>query len=139
MDKEIIALWGAILSTILAIVKLWEIWRDRRRIEVSYSFIGIPEVGNDIIIRNLSNTPFIMTYWELQFCSKKWLTWIPYRTEEPCEFATDVCIQGHSSYKLNFSGQDYFDWGHKALGGKRLYLRLHIAGKSKPVTHLVYK
>ena len=139
MDREIIALWGAGLSTLLALVKLWEIWTARRRIEVSYKFIGIPEEGNDIIIRNISGTPFIVTYWELLFCERKKLRWVPYRTEEPCEDAHDMCIQQHSSITLNFSGTNYFDWGHKALSGKRIYLKLHIADKTKPVKYLVYK
>ncbi len=139
MDREIIALWGAGLSTLLALVKLWEIWTARRRIEVSYKFIGIPEEGNDIIIRNISGTPFIVTYWELLFCERKKLRWIPYRTEEPCADAHDMCIQQHSSKTLNFSGANYFDWGHKALSDKRIYLKLHIAGKTKPVKYIVYK
>lgn len=53
IDSNFIAFWGAGLSTLLAIVKLLELWSARRRIEVSYSFIGVPEEGNDIIIRNV--------------------------------------------------------------------------------------
>jgi hypothetical protein len=45
MDSNLIAFWRAGLSTLLAIVKLWELWSARRRIEVSYSFIGISEEG----------------------------------------------------------------------------------------------
>ena len=139
IDSNFIALWGAGLSTLLACVKIWELWSARARVEVSYSFIGIPERGNDIIIRNISDKPFILTYWQLQFFEHKRLRWIPYKTEEPCEDAHDICIQGHSSKTLNFSGQDYFEWGHKALDGKRIYLKLYIAGKRCPVTHFVYK
>jgi len=139
INNEIIALWGAGLSTSLALIKIWEIWSARRRIEVSYGFDGRPEVGNDIIIRNLSDKPMIITYWELLFCEKKGLKWVTYRNEKPAEDTSDICIQGHTSKKLNFSGSDYFSWGHKALGGKRLYFNLHIAGKRKPVKRLVYK
>ena len=139
ISKELIALWGAGLSSLLALIKLWEIWSSRRRIEVSYSFVGLPEIGNDIIIRNLSDKPMIVTYWELLFCKRKGLKWIPYRNENPAENTSDICIAGHSSKKLNFSGSDYFEWGHEALGGKRLYLNVYIAGKKKPVKHLVCK
>ena len=139
ISKEIIALWGAGLSTLLAFIKVWEVWSSRRRIEVSYSFIGLPEVGNDIIIRNLSDKPIIVTYWELLFCEKKGMKWVTYKNENPEEDTSDMPIPAHSSKTLNFSGQYYFDWGHKALGGKRLYLRLHIAGNRKPSKFLVYK
>ena len=87
----------------------------------------------------MSDKPFIVTYWELQFCERKWLRWIPYRTEDPREYAHDICIQGHSSKSLNFSGADYFEWGHKVMAGKRIYLKLHIAGKKFPVRYFVYK
>jgi len=139
IDHDLIALWGAVLSTILALTKIWEMWSARRRIEVSYSFTSIPEEGNDIIIRNVSDKPFIITFWELLFCERKNFRWVPYRTEDPCGYAYDLCIQGHSSKTLKFRGPDHFDWGHKAMAGKRIYLRLHIAGKRKPVTHFVYE
>ncbi len=139
VNPDLLALWGAVLSTILALVKIWEIWSSRRRIEVSYNFIGLPEEGNDIIIRNISDKPFIITYWELLFCERKYFRWVPYRTEEPGEFAHDVSVQGHSTHILNFSGADYFDWGYKAMAGKRIYLKLHIAGNKRPVKFFVYK
>ncbi len=49
IDQNILAIWGASLSTMLGIIKIWEIWSARRVIEVSYSFNGIPEIGNAII------------------------------------------------------------------------------------------
>jgi hypothetical protein len=138
ISNEIIALWGAGLSTLLAFIKIWEIWSARRRIEVSYGFYDA-DVGNDIIIRNLSDKPIIVTYWELLFCMREGIKWVSYRNENPAEFTRDIFIQGHTSKKLNFRGTDYFDWGYKALEGKRLYLILYIAGKRKPVKRLVYK
>ncbi len=139
IDNNFIAFWGAGLSTLLASVKLFELWSARRRIEISYRFIGIPEEGNDIIIRNISDKPFIVTHWELQFCKRKWFRWIPYRIEDPEGFGSDICIQEHSSKVLNFSDAYYFEWGHKAMSGKRIYLKLIIAGKKRPVRQLVYK
>ncbi|MCF6217248.1 MAG: hypothetical protein L3J62_01680 [Gammaproteobacteria bacterium] len=137
ISKEVLALWGAGLSTALALVKMWELWSSRSRIEVSYGFSSGPD-GNDIIIRNLSDKPMTLTYWELLFCERKSLKWIPYRNENPAENTRDIFISAHSSKTLNFSGQDYFEWG-QALTGKRLYLNLHIAGKRSAIKHLVYK
>lgn len=139
ISKEVIALWGAGLSSLLALIKIWELWSARRRIEVSYGFVGEPEIGNDIIIRNLSDKPIIITYWELLFCERKGRKWVAYRNENPAEDATDICVPAHSSKIFSFSGADYFEWGHKVLGGKRLYLNIHIAGKIRPIKRLVYK
>ena len=139
ISNEMIALWGAGLSTLLAFIKLWELWKVRRRIEVSYGFVGVPEIGNDIIIRNLSGTPIIISYWELLFCERKGFKWTAYRNENPAEDTHDICIPAHASTKINFSGADYFEWGHKALGGKRLYFKFYIAGKRNPIKRLVYK
>ena len=139
ISNEIIALWGAGLSTLLAVVKLWELWVARRRVEISYNFRSLPEIGNDIIIRNLSSTPIVITYWELLFCERKAFRWKAFRSEDPEEDVSDLCIAGHSSIKINFSGQYFFEWGHNVLGGKRLYFRFHIAGKRKPKKLLLYK
>ncbi|WP_045419311.1 hypothetical protein [Vibrio jasicida] len=139
ISNEIIALWGAGLSTLLAVVKLWELWIARRRVEISYGFVGDPEIGNDIIIRNLSSTPIIISYWELLFCERNAFGWKIYRNENPAEDTCDLCIASHSSKKINFSGSDYFQWNHKALDGKRLYFKFHIAGKRRPIKHLLYK
>ena len=139
LGKEALALWGAGLSTLLAVMKLWEVWAQRRRIEVSYSFDGRPEVGNDVIIRNLSSTPITITYWELLFCEHKGIKWVPYRREDPQDDVSDIFVKAHSSTRINFSEINYFDWGYKSLGGKRLYLKLHLAGKRKPIKRLVYK
>ena len=82
ISKEVLALWGAGLSSVLALIKMWELWSRRSRIEVSYGFSSGPG-GNDIIIRNLSDKPMILTYWELLFCERKGLKWVPYRNENP--------------------------------------------------------
>ena len=139
ISKEFIALWGAGLSTLLAFIKIWELWSARRRIEVSYGFVGDPEIGNDIIIRNVSDKPMILAYWELLFCERKGLKWVAYRNKNPAEDTSDICIAPHSSKILHFSGPSYFEWGHKVLGGKRLYLNMHIAGRRSPLKKLVYK
>lgn len=139
ISKEVFALWGAGLSTLLALIKIWELWSARSRIEVSCGFVSLPEIGNDVIIRNLSEKPIILTYWELLFCERKGLKWVPYKNKNPAEDTCDICIAAHSSKKLTFSGSDHFEWGHKALGGKRLYFNMYIAGRRRPVKRFIYK
>ena len=126
-----LAWWGACLSTLLAVVKLWEIWRDRFRIDVGYNFTGQPDIGNEVFIRNLTGYPIILSYWELLWLSGRW----PFRVESqlftPEDDARDIRIEAHSSLTLAFKGQDHFDWGVDALKGRRIYIRLCIAGRRR--------
>ena len=132
-----LAWWGACLSTFLAMVKLWEIWRDRFRIDVGYNFTGQPDIGNEIFVRNLTGYPIILSYWELLLLSGHWPFRIESNSVTPQEDARDTRIEAHSSLTLAFSGQEHFDWGVEALRGRRIYLRLYIAGR-RPVLRKVY-
>ena len=127
----LIALWGAALSTLLALVKLYELWRDRFRLEVGYSFTGSVEIGNTILIRNISSKPLILSCWEVLYGSGFW----PRRRFEiiayPDHDSGDTRIDPHSTLELHFSEQDYFSWGHKALKGRKIFIRLHIAGRKR--------
>ena len=124
----IIAWWGAGLSTVLAVMTLFEFWRRRFRIEADPCLRGHPEEGNTILVRNLSGYPVVLTYWELIWSSKSWPRLEPSRCMQP-EDPRDMPIAAGSSRALEFEGQDHFRWDSKALAGRRIYLRLHFAGK----------
>lgn len=132
-----IAWWGAGLSTVLASIKLWELWRDRFQLEVSYNFRGNAELGNDIFICNLSGQPLILTYWEVIYSTGRW----PRRTFDfvACTDldSGDYKVDPHSTHTLHFSDDNYFAWGHKALKGRSIFIRLHVAGR-KPILRKVY-
>lgn len=135
--SALIAWWGAGLSTLLAIVKIFELWRDRFRVYVSYNFTGDESIGNEVIIRNLSSRPLILTYWELLYCSGRW----PRRSFELLESADfdsgDRRLEPYATHTLQFAEENYFSWGNKALNGRRIFIRLHVAGR-KPILRLVY-
>ena len=135
--QAILLWWSAVLSTVLAAGRLWEFWRDRFQVEVSYSFADLPEVGNEVLIRNLSATPILLTYWELLWLSGVW----PLRSVSNCltpEYDIgDVRINAHSTKILHFVEADYFDWGAKSLDGRSIYIRLYIAGR-RPILRKVY-
>lgn len=61
----ILAAWGALISTALALIKINEFYGDRPRIVTSYSFGSDPETGNEIILQNPTKTPVMVTYWEV--------------------------------------------------------------------------
>lgn len=135
--SALIAWWGAGLSTLLAIVKVFEVWRDRFRVEVSGNFTGSESIGNEILIRNLSSRPLILTYWELLYCSGRW----PRRSFESFESADfdsgDRRLEPYATHTLHFAEQNYFSWGYKVLKGRRIFIRLHVAGR-RPMLRLVY-
>lgn len=133
-----IALWGAALSTILFIIKIWEAWKNRARIEISHNFTSHQEIGNEVIIRNISNTPIIITYWELLRIKGSILNKKENLISSPEDFDSDLKINNHSSITLTFNHQDYFDWGISSMKQGRIYIRLYFAGKSKPILYKVY-
>jgi hypothetical protein len=134
-----LAVWGAALSTILALVQFWEIWRNRSRIEVGHNFTSHPEIGNEVIIRNLGQAPVLITYWELLWRHRGLFRWKQTREIHADEFFEDLKLNGHSTDKLVFNQQNSFDWSRSALGKDQIYLRLHIAGKARPIIRKVYE
>lgn len=133
---DVIAWWGAGLSTLLALLKLWELWRDRFRIDVGHNFTSAAEIGNDIHIRNLSGNPIILCYWELFYRSYWWPFVRDSVIESPDSDAHDIKIEAHSSRTLNFSGMHHFDTGWKSMKRRRICIRLHIAGR-RPIVKKV--
>lgn len=126
--KDLIALWGAILSTILAGVKGFELWRDRHRVEVEGRFTSSEHEGNEIRVRNLSSRPLIVTYWQVSHRKGVW-PW--FKWDEICsaEFdAQDLKIEPNSSNNFTFVDEHYFSTSPKALKGRRVVFTLHLAG-----------
>jgi hypothetical protein len=133
----LVAWWGAGLSTLLAGIKIWEIWRDRFQLDVSHNLTSSESIGNTIFIRNLSGRPVILGYWELLYCSGHWPNRKFQAFEQPEHDAGDNRIEPYSTSELHFADEHHFDWGHRSLNGRRIYIRLHIAGR-RPVLRLVY-
>ena len=131
-----IAWWGAGLSTLLALVKFYELWRDRSRVEIGYNFSDDPNIGNEIFVRNLSNRPRILTYWDVLLCSGRW----PLRRFESIEGADhdvgDYRLEAHNTVTLRFSESNYFDSGRGALKGRGIFIRLFFAGQ-RPILRKV--
>ena len=128
-NTNYIAWWGAGLSTLLALIKLFELWRDRFRINVGYGFDGDINRGNDVHVRNLSTRPIILSYWELFYRPNLWPLKKDIYISSPEDDAHDIKVEPHSSKTFNFSGPNYFSWNWKTMKGRRIYIRLHIAGR----------
>lgn len=134
-NADPIALWGAVVSTVLAIR---EIAKSRTKIEIGHAFADSPEIGNEIIIRNISASPIIITHWELLWIKRKFLLCKKIRREGPDEFNSDISLGEQERTSLMFVDQYHFDWGWKSLNGGKIYLKLRIAGKKWPRYYKVY-
>ncbi|MFZ3084944.1 hypothetical protein [Rhodoferax ferrireducens] len=132
-----IALWGALLSTVLAVIKIMDWWRDRDRLEIDFSSTSDESVGNSIIIRNLYAKPIIITHWELFFAHNR-------RELRECELIEsadfdfhDQTVGANASIVWRFCDAHYFSTSDKVLHGRSIYLKLCIAGRQK-VTRKLY-
>jgi hypothetical protein len=127
--KDLMAVWGGLLSTGLAGIKVFEWWRDRDRLDISFGSSTSVEHGNQIQIRNLSNRPIMIKHWELFFAFDP-------KGKKDCEFVEsadyvdgDLTIAAHASKQWNFCENRYFSISDEHLRGRSIYLRLCIAGR----------
>lgn len=127
-DYSFLALWGAGVSTLLAGVKLWEMWRERYRIETSYHLTSSETEGNEIYIRNLYNRPIIIEHWVLEWRKGIWPR-INSSTIKESDYHEGLSISAYSSHTLPFKGPEYFKTGMHKEKGESLYLKLYIVGK----------
>ena len=131
-------MWGAGLSTALALIKIYEFRKNSFRIEVTYNFRGLPHLGHDINIHNISDkSPVVIIYWELYTQSKSWFkknTYVFELAEDECQ----IKIDPHHTKTLHFINEKYF-YLHKSniLKDKKIFIKLYIPGR-KPVQKLVY-
>ena len=130
-NSSSIAWWGAGLSTLLGVVKLYELWRDRFRVDISCNFTGNESIGNDVLIRNISSHPLILAHWELLYCSGHW----PQRSFGPLKSADfdagDQRLEPYATHTLHFAEQNYFDWGVQGVEReKNLYSVIYRRAKA---------
>jgi hypothetical protein len=129
-----IAVWGALLSTFLAIR---EYLKSKLKIEVDFLSTTSTSIGNKVTIRNNSFRPIVITYWEIVFRELRFLP----LGESPChspESFTDFRISEHSSTTLEFTDGNYFPCSPQALKGRKLYMRLHVSGRRCPFIFFLY-
>lgn len=137
----LLALWGAGVSTGLAGIKIWEtFWRDRIKIESTYSISFDGEWPHRITVANMSSVPVQVSAAELYWVPN----FFPLKRRHPSIatpdsfYTTTFRIDGHSSHAFVFEGKDKFDVSSETTEGRKLYIYLHIFGRSRPKRLLVY-
>jgi len=123
---QILAVWGALLSTFLAGVKFWELWNNRLKVDISALWTGSEDIGHSITIRNLSSFPVMLIGWELFYRQQKFFIPQDELIEKNDFYWSDVTINPVSFFSLDFKGQDYFST-RKTLDGNSIYIKLYFS------------
>lgn len=135
MQNDWIAIWGAVLSTGLALLRLWELYRNHFRVDTAYNLTSSEIEGNEIYIRNLNNRPITIEHWELQWRDRRWSKADTIRIAQ--DFSAGRKIDAYGSMTLRFEQDDYFST-KPISDGKKLYIKLYFVGKKRPVLKRVY-
>ena len=135
-----LAIWGAVLSSALAFIKIYETWINRNRFELDYIFRPEGLGGNTILVRNISSKKRTLSYWLLQRRKRKFkIFWSTVNLDGPDddEFC-NIEIDRFSSYQLHFDNERYFSTHRKVWGRDQLFLKLYVVGRRLPVTLKVH-
>ncbi len=136
-DEQIkfwLLIWGAGLSTLLGLLKLWEVfWRDRIKLSTTYSFTGAEGINDEVIIVNRSDSPVQISHWSLAWKPRLFRFNKVAEDLTPDERGERFTINPRSEHVLLFSEDDKFDWGWKATEGRNLYLALYLYDRRRPV------
>ncbi|WP_156139400.1 hypothetical protein [Aeromonas diversa] len=122
----VLSVWGALLSTTLAFLRVKEYWSGRFKIELNYVFRSDPVSGNEISVQNLSGKPVLLNYMDLFYHKKGWWPLIKEDKElwSPEDELINQKIDPHSEKTFCFARGDHFC--HK---DKVIYARLYFAGR----------
>jgi hypothetical protein len=130
----LLAMWGAIVSTGLAGIKIWEtFYKDRLRLAKSYMLTGETGGEHEITVANLSSVPVQVSSWSVAY-EPKLFRWKTKRIDVTPDWdkVSGFRIDGHSTHTLFFGGEDQFEWGWKIQQGRKLCLALYIFGRKRP-------
>jgi hypothetical protein len=131
-----IAVYGAVLSTILLFVKFWELWHDRLKITVSIGWNNLgPDITEVLITSHYKNSVTI-TWFELYWAKHKYN--IPNANDVDLGMETGCLIElpAFSTKSVEFNEQ--YAFGPRE-GYGNLYARISIAGRRKPIVIIAYK
>lgn len=124
--SEWLSLWGALLSTVLAFLKIKEEYNNWFRIGTSYVFCDDDKYGNDISIQNLSNTPVLLDYMVVYSIPKGFFSFFSSKDEiwSPEDEILNDRIEPQAAKIYHFVNFEHFDWKNK-----KIYVKLNFAGK----------
>jgi hypothetical protein len=135
----ILTILGAGLFTILAAIKIWEIYRQRKRLLICYSLSGDSIIGDKIIIYNRSESTVVIEHWQLLWTIKRLFLrkkFVPIHVFDDKDCYLNLTAK--SMRPLNFNGQYHFNWNPEIEKNVKLFIKLRIAGQKKFLIKPVY-
>ncbi|WP_316811346.1 hypothetical protein [Pedobacter heparinus] len=134
MTRDDVAIYAAVLSTFLLMIKLWEMWRDRFRLEAWLDIYG-PMENKDLMIVNLSKTPIhiknITLFWAkstLKIRKRNYITF-------DYDLAINIQIGPHATKSLLFKDENSFPINSNQGD---LYACFEIAGRKFSCIKKIY-
>ena len=130
-----LAIWGCIVSSVLASIKIYETYHSRKRLLIKgYSFTSSYEEGNAITLSNPSSTPFMIDCFRLFWVGIKGMTDIePVELWEDYGWNCNIVIPPYSNHTLEFCNESHF----QTHNDKKLYIQI-VPVAAKPFNLLVY-
>ena len=144
LEGATLAIYGACLSTILALWQFWRAFQERRWISTSYNFRGIEDPGNEVLLINNSPKPLTLYHIEL-FWGRRYPLWLRrYRRVGQSEWGeedsdTGITLDPYKITVLHYMNDCHFNWRYDKRPAARLYLRTRIVGRVMPMTLFVYR
>jgi hypothetical protein len=141
MDQVYFTFWlsifGTAVSTVLACVRGYEFFRDRRpKLSLISRLCSWDELGNDLVLLNSSKIPANIYYYELVWAKRSFLgkniklgRRILSKHSPLEEDLCDITVPPHQQATLNFSEQNHFG----TISEHDLYLRLSLVGRRSPL------
>ena len=123
----ILSIWGAGLSTILATVHLFSLYRDRTRLSTSYHFGANEGKSDDIIVYNIGNRDLLVNDYHLYFASFRNSSKKKYLEKTFPDESTYYTLKANDKIKLSFADQERISFPKD--GDNTLYIELTIVGR----------
>ena len=132
-DKITLALsaWGAVISTALAAVRVYEAASKQPKLVTTYSFTTDRSRGNTVSLLNVSSTPAVILHWELVRAERRVCR---RRSSESIATSDDIgpyTLGAHDVEHLRFCEEAHFAWSLDRTGDQ-IYLKLILAGRRRP-------
>lgn len=130
-----LALWGALLSTLLAALKIWETWSARRRIVLSSYLSTDPGGDHRLQLTNLSGSPILLRTWAI-VPTRKFLVW---RVAEgrllyvSGRSGAAEIVAPHGQFEITIGASWHLEWQTAEALKRPPYLQLFVEGRERPL------
>jgi hypothetical protein len=135
LSREDIAIYAATLSTILLIIKIYEMWKDRFRLEAWLTIDG-PDHDKEIKIVNLSKTPIYIKRIELFWSRSGKEGKKSVSVNLGYDVAVDIQVGPYLTKGVHFTEADNFPIKR---GCGNLYARFIVAGRKGSFIKKIYE